>query len=153
VSRIRGFEKIEAFKGDAFPLPKRKTNASAGYDIATQETMVLPPKKSAIIPTGLKAYMPPREVLMVFARSSLYKTKHLMLTNHVAVIDSDYYDNSDNEGHIMISVLNVSDHDVTIKRGERLFQGIFMSYLVIDDDREVLPKRNGGFGSTGTSDS
>jgi dUTP pyrophosphatase len=76
-----------------------------------------------------------------------------MLTNHVAVIDSDYYDNPDNEGHIMISVLNVSDHDVTIKRGERLFQGIFMNYLVTDDDQDILPKRNGGFGSTGTSDS
>ena len=65
----------------------------------------------------------------------------------MGVIDSDYYNNSDNEGHIFIQVINLKDQDVEIKKGEAIAQGIFQKYLVADDDK-AEGVRTGGFGST-----
>ncbi len=89
------------------------------------------------------------EVLLIFPRSSLAIKKGLRLTNSVAVIDADYYGNENNDGHIMISLFNFSDHDVVIEDQERIAQGIFMKYLPTDDD-DAKGERVGGFGSTKT---
>lgn len=76
--------------------------------------------------------------------------KHLRLLNSVGIVDSDYYDNPDNEGHIMIALENMGAEPVRIARGERVAQGIFLRYLTTDGDGEtVKEKRSGGFGSTG----
>ena len=74
-----------------------------------------------------------------------------MLVNGQGIIDSDYYNNADNEGHIMIAVINSSTESVTIRRGERIAQGIFYNYLIADND-SASGLRAGGFGSTGRSD-
>ena len=120
----RKFEKIsfESFK-KAFPnisdeiimkiyeevkLPIRKTKYSAGYDFSTPIDFVLEPNDSFIIPTGIKAYMDYDEYLGIYIRSSLALKHGIVLTNNVGIIDSDYYDNSNNEGHIMISITNTS---------------------------------------------
>ena len=69
--------------------------------------------------------------------------------NSVGIIDSDYADNPDNEGHIFIKVTNDSKEakSFTIQPGEGFAQGIFMAYgITIDDEADA--KRNGGFGST-----
>jgi dUTP pyrophosphatase len=39
--------------------------------------------------------------LQLALRSSTPKKKGLMLANGIGIIDADYYNNSDNEGHIM----------------------------------------------------
>ena len=95
--------------------------------------------------------MPKDEVLFLFIRSSLAIKQGLQLTNCVAVIDSDYYNNPDNEGEILIAVnniLNISSWgDVTIKKGERFAQGIFVKYGVTDND-VADGERVGGVGST-----
>ena len=89
------------------------------------------------------------DVLLLFPRSSLAIKKGLRLTNSVAVIDADYYGNENNDGHIMISLFNFSDHEVTIEDQERIAQGIFIKYLTTDDD-QASGERKGGFGSTKT---
>lgn len=67
------------------------------------------------------------------------------------IIDSDYYNNSDNEGHIMFQVYNITDKDVFLPEGERIGQGVFLKYEITDDD--VAEKwREGGFGSTDALD-
>ena len=84
-------------------------------------------------------------------RSSTPKKKGLILANGIGIIDEDYYNNPDNEGHIMFQVYNITDNDVTIPAGERIGQGTFIKYAITDDDiAEGL--RIGGFGSTDLGD-
>ncbi|MCH4178473.1 MAG: dUTP diphosphatase [Megasphaera sp.] len=145
----RGFEVVTAYGDKNIHLPVRKTANSAGYDIEAAETVVLPPHVVTIVPTGLKAYMKQDEYLSIFIRSSLAFKRGLMLANSTGIIDSDYYDNADNEGHIMIAYCNTKDVPYTIEKGDRIGQGIFMKYLTVDHD-EAAGVRTGGIGSTGT---
>lgn len=66
----------------------------------------------------------------------------------MGIIDADYYNNEDNEGHIMLGLYNTTDSDVTLAKGERVAQGIFYKYLTADGD-SADATRSGGFGSTG----
>jgi len=145
----RGFQIITAYLDKDIKMPQRKTGLSAGYDLEAAETIVIGSHETGKVATGLKAYMQPDEVLLVFARSSLFPMKRCMLVNSVAVIDADYYNNSGNEGHMMISLINMSDESITIRKGERFAQGVFQKYLKTDDDRPTDAVRMGGYGSTG----
>jgi dUTP pyrophosphatase len=144
----RCFEPIDAYRNRAV-LPSRKTVGSAGYDLAAAESVTIGPGQVALIPTGLKAYMHRDEVLLITIRSSLAVKKGLTLANGIGVIDADYVDNPQNEGHILIAVCNVRVEPVEIKSGERVAQAIFTKYLTTDDD-DATGERHGGFGSTGT---
>lgn len=144
--RTRGFERIKSYND--IPLPARATKHSAGYDIASAKDISIPPNGIAMIPTGLKAYMKDNEWLGIYIRSSIAKNLGLSMANDVAVIDSDYYDNPDNEGHIHVMLRNNTDGIVRIKAGQRIAQGIFHGYLCTDDDN-VTTARVGGVGSSG----
>ena len=148
--RIRGFEKVAKYADVDFPMPERKTELSAGYDFCLPEEVTLEPGKLQLVPTGVKAYMQPGEWLGMHIRSSMAVKKRLMLVNNVGIIDADYYNNPDNEGHIMLALLNMGDNPVTLPKGERVAQGIFYNYLTADGDEKVSKAvRGGGFGSTG----
>ena len=70
------------------------------------------------------------------------------MANGVGIIDADYYNNADNEGHIMVALMNMGTEAVAIPQGERIAQGIFYNYLTVDDDDKVEKAvRGGGFGS------
>jgi dUTP pyrophosphatase len=49
----------------------------------------------------------------------------------------------------MVPLMNILDHEVTVLKGERIAQGIFMSYGVTTDDEPLTQIRMGGFGSSG----
>lgn len=147
--KIRGFEKVAEYKNVEFPMPERKTKFSAGYDISAAKEVILEPGKLLLVPTGVKAYMQEGEFLGLHIRSSMAVKKHLMLVNNVGIIDADYYNNADNEGHIMVALMNMGSEPVKIPQGERIAQGIFYNYLIVDDDDKVEKAvRAGGFGST-----
>ena len=125
--RIRGFEKINKYK-----------------DVA------LLPGRMVMVPTGVKAYMQEDEFLGVHIRSSMAIKKGIRLVNNVGIIDADYYNNPDNEGHIMLALVNTGLEPIVLKKGERVAQGIFYKYLTTDDDKDTKKEdRSGGFGSTG----
>ena len=151
MSRVRGFEIIADYRDRRILLPVRKTCASAGYDIAAAENICLQAGAMALIPTGLKAYMQPDEYLAIHIRSSLAVKQRLVLANSQGIIDADYYNNPDNEGHILIALSNGGSQDVVVSAGMRIAQGIFCKYLLTDQD-ELTGKeeRTGGIGSTGT---
>lgn len=144
----RGFEVVTKFKDSSINLPKRKTSGSAGYDFEAAVDINIEPKTIAFVTTGIKAYMPKDEVLQMYPRSSLCFKKKLMKANSVGIIDSDYYNNPDNEGEIMLILYNFGDEVVEIKKGDRIAQGIFIKYLTVDENETTI-KRLGGFGSTG----
>lgn len=146
-SRGRRFAPVTAYAGQV-SLPERKTARSAGYDLAAAADVVLEPGQVVLVPTGLKAYMEPDEVLLLTIRSSLAVKRGLMLANGVGVIDADYADNPDNEGHIQVAMVNLGSAPVHLAKGERVAQGIFVKYLTTSDD-QAAGARLGGFGSTG----
>lgn len=146
----RGFAVIGSYLGQGIELPRRKTGKSAGYDLEAAEDTEVKPGQSAIVSTGLKAFMQPDEVLMLYIRSGLSVKHRIVLMNQVGVIDSDYYDNEENEGHIQIAVLNLGNESFTVKKGMRIAQGVFTRYLTVDGDMAGQGmERKGGFGSTG----
>lgn len=149
--KTRGFEKISKYKDTDFPMPVRKTKTSAGYDICVPEDVALLPNRLVMVPTGVKAYMQEDEFLGVHIRSSMAVKKGIRLVNNVGIIDADYYNNPDNEGHIMLALVNTGLQLLVLTKGERVAQGIFYKYLTTDDDKDTEKEnRGGGFGSTGT---
>ena len=144
--RVRGFEVVSRMETPV-KLPKRGSIHSAGYDIYAYDDYEIEPKQSVLIKTGIKAYMPPDEYLDLRVRSSLGIKRQLMLATGASVIDSDYYNNPDNEGEIMVVLYNYGDEPQTIEAGERIVQGIFTKYFLTDYDN-TTDQRTGGTGST-----
>lgn len=130
---------------------KEQQNIAHGYDFFAIEDATIPPYKIGdnpiLIPTGIKARLPKNEFLMIVNRSSNPKKKKLVIPNSIGIIDSDYYNNADNEGEIGFLFYNLSDQPVEIKKGEKLGQGIFQKYYLTNNDKSNKI-RNGGFGST-----
>lgn len=151
MEKIRGFEVAKGFEDKGINIPVRKTKNSAGYDIEAAEDVMVPAFKAGMKPTliktGLKAYMQADEMLCLYNRSSNPGKKGLILANSVGIVDSDYYGNPDNDGHIMFAFFNFKDEDVEIKKGDCIGQGIFEKFLIADGDN-AEDQRMGGFGST-----
>ncbi len=156
--KIRGFEIItkEQFEKDfdisketVIKIPKRATTKSAGYDCFSPYDIKLKPGEDIKIPTGLKSYMQDGEVLIAVPRSSLGFKYYSRLANTLGIIDSDYYNNKNNEGHIWVKIRNEGNKDMVVKQGEAICQLIFIPFLLADDDNfKTGGVRIGGFGST-----
>lgn len=132
---------------EEIPLPSRATTGSAGYDFVCPAEMTMEPGQQALVPTGVRVKMEPGWVLINCPRSSLGRKHGIRLANTIGVIDSDYYF-AENEGHILVMLVNGGDHTVTIRRGERFCQGIFLPHGLAEEET-VTAQRSGGFGSTG----
>lgn len=152
-------------------LPEYQTKYAAGADFFCAEDVIIPSIwkqvlgsvgisgsikevtdiKPTLVHTGIKANMEEDEVLEIVNRSSGPK-RGLVLANSVGVIDADYYGNADNDGEIMFAFYNFKLHDVQIKAGDRIGQGMFKKVLRpvrglrVKDDARV-----GGIGSTGVN--
>ena len=160
MKRIATFEKvslsqfIEDFGENAeavyeeIKLPRRATSGSAGYDFFSTLDFTLAPGEEIKIPTGIRARIDDGWVLNIYPRSGLGFKFRLQLNNTVGIIDSDYY-NSSNEGHIFVKITNdsKSGKTVTLNRGDAFAQGVFLEYGITTDD-EADGVRDGGFGST-----
>ena len=89
------------------------------------------------------------EVLMLYVRSSVGVKHGVVLSNGTGVVDASYFSNKSNDGNIGIPLRNLSDKDFVIKKGDRIAQGMFIKYLIADNDNVIHEKREGGFGSSG----
>lgn len=148
--RQRGFEIAKGWENKGINIPVRKTARAAAYDIEAAEDVVVPVYKPGIkptlIPTGLKAYCMDDECYFLVSRSGGPK-KGLLTPHGFGLIDADYYENPDNDGHFMVQVFNCSDKDIKIKKGDAIAQVMFTKFLTVDND-DAKGKRKGGFGST-----
>lgn len=150
----RGFEYVDRIiaksydeaEGIKFGLPKRGTRNSMAYDIFSPEDFEVKPKESYMLKTGIKAYMRETEGLIVNVRSSMGK-KRIMLANTNGWIDSDFYNNSENEGEIGLMFYNYGEETWKVKTGEKVAQGMFVPFLICDNDN-TTGERKGGWGST-----
>lgn len=157
--KVRGFELISKDNFDnIFPkanarygdlkLPKRATSKSAGYDCFAPFDIELHPNEEIQVPTGIKSYMLDDEALFAHTRSGFGFKYYIRLANIVGIVDADYYNNEDNEGHIWIKIRNEGDKVFSIKKGDAFCQFIFQKYLLADNDDFTGKKRSGGIGST-----
>jgi dUTP pyrophosphatase len=142
---------------DGIRLPTRATVGSAGYDFYAPFSFGLRDGLTGTlrIPTGIRVRIDEGWFLGCLPRSSLGFRYRLQLDNTMGVIDSDYY-YSRNEGHILVQLTTTNTQErnafhanvpMTISRGDRFVQGIFLPYGVTINDKTTA-LRNGGFGST-----
>lgn len=153
---MRDFEKI-SFKQfckdvkedkelyDSYKLPIRDSVGTAGYDIFLLEDLEIKPGEIVKLPTGVKSYFENDEVLLIVVRSSTGFKYNIRMVNQVGVIDADYYNNKDNEGHIFIKIQNEGDKTVNFKAGDAVAQGIFMKYLTTDSDSNLGIERTSDY--------
>jgi dUTP pyrophosphatase len=130
------------------PLPAYGTADAAGFDLAASADVRVMPGQIVLVPTGLVIEVPPGYFLAIFARSSTPLKRGLLVANGVGVVDPDYAGPDD---EVRIQVLNVTQEDVLIRRGDRLAQGIVLpapriQWLEVDEMRR---ESRGGFGATG----
>lgn len=169
------FELVTGYT-DTNLIPQRATAGSAGYDFAVAEDTLVPSYhsllstmqsltepvltlndistftkqnkcKPTLVPTGVKAYIPNGQFLQISVRSSCPLKNWLILANGVGIIDADYYNNPDNEGHIYFQIINLFPRDILLKQGDKIGQGIFINYFTTLGDNNTR-LRSGGFGST-----
>ena len=108
--------------------------------------------KPTLVPTGIKCQLDPGYYLELSVRSSTPLKYWLILANGVGIIDADYYNNPDNEGHIFFQMINLGPLDIKLQKGDRIGQGIIKRYYLADGDSlSTGASRVGGFGSTGTN--
>lgn len=129
-------------------VPTRKTAKSCGYDFHMPYTTTIKGKETKIIFSGIKVQLDSDKRLSIYPRSSVGIKKGLMLTNTVALIDADYYNNKDNEGHILIALTNTRDTSVVLNKGDRFVQGVIDKFYTVDSDN-ATGVRTSGIGSTG----
>lgn len=128
------------------PLPRRQTIHSAGYDFYLPHDIRLLPREWTTFSTGIRFTddISPgvdRWVMELYPRSSYSLRYGLRIRNTVPIIDQDY------RGEIMMSL--TADVPLDLKAGDRVVQGIFKPYLVLDGEIEPESVRDGGIGSTG----
>lgn len=130
-------------KGDAWEMPTRSTEGSAGYDFHSPYDVTIKPGKSVRFPLLVKVEdMPKDVVLLLFNRSGMSLTGGIRLDNAVGVIDSDY------DRSIWFQATNHGRRTYRIKTNDKVLQGVFVRYEKVDNDR-ASGERTGGLGSTG----
>jgi deoxyuridine 5''-triphosphate nucleotidohydrolase (dut) len=142
----RRFEVVSTYTNVV--LPTRATRHSAGYDLHAVKETTIEPKQMGLVATGVKAFFPANESLLIYARSSLPVKYGLLLPNGVGVVDSDYVNNETNEGELLVLLYNFTDYTVVIPKNERIAQAIFTPFQTVDDEATPSSSRTGGFGST-----
>jgi dUTP pyrophosphatase len=131
------------------PEPQYETDGSAGMDFraAIEEDVVIQPHERAVIPTGICVALPLGYELQIRGRSGLAARHGIGLVNGIGTIDSDF------RGEIHVILINHGRQAFTIKRGDRIAQGVFAKYEQIQWDvvesLEATKRGDGKFGSTG----
>ena len=169
------FEKVSGCENAI--IPTRGTRDSAGYDFYSLKETIIPPyhdlchkqfithpsqhiewdemerltketgTKTTLIPTGIKCHLPEGYYLHLSLRSSTPNKHWLVIANAPGIVDADYYNNADNEGHIYFQVINMSPFEIIMPAGTKFGQGIVLPYYItLSDTADAI--RAGGFGST-----
>lgn len=130
------------------PLPKYETEGAVGFDFVAREEIIIAPKTIGLIPGNVVIEVPETYMLLVSLRSSTPRKKGLLIPHGIGVIDHDYCGPGD---EVKIQVYNFTDASVTVTRGERIAQGIFVHIDTFEWEEvlEMQRKNRGGFGSTG----
>jgi dUTP pyrophosphatase len=130
-------------------LPRYESKGAVGFDIITRETTVIEPNQITLIPGNVIVKVPEGYALLIVPRSSMPRKKGLVCPHSLGVLDCDYHGEKD---ELLVQVKNVTDATVTVERGERIAQGLFVKVEKADwvEVESHDAESRGGFGSTGT---
>ena len=129
------------------PLPQYETGGSVGFDLLCRESVTVAPQTVALIPANVIVETPPGYMLMVTLRSSTPRKRGLLIPHGIGVIDPDYCGEGD---EIQIQIYNFTDQPVTVERGDKIAQAIFVRVDTAEwsEVSEMGSETRGGFGST-----
>ena len=129
------------------PLPMYETDGSVGFDLLCRESVTIAPHTVALVPANVIVETPSGYMLMVTLRSSTPRKRGLLIPHGVGVIDRDYCGEDD---EIQIQIYNFTDQPVTVERGDKIAQGIFVRVDIAEwsEVSEMGSETRGGFGST-----
>jgi deoxyuridine 5'-triphosphate nucleotidohydrolase len=143
---------IDPRLGTEIPLPEYATSGSAGMDLRAclDETIVIAPGETKLIPTGFAMHMEESGLAaVILPRSGLGHKHGIVLGNLVGLIDSDY------QGQVYVSCWNRSDRNFSIEPGARIAQLVFLPVVKaaweLVEDFASSDRGAGGFGHTGRS--
>ena len=131
----------------SLPLPVYETGGSVGFDLLAREDKTIDSKSIELIPANVIVEVPKGYALILASRSSTPRKHGLTKPHGIGVIDQDYCGNED---EVKIQVMNFTDQSVTIKKGTKIAQGLFVRVdrLEFDEVDEIKKESRGGFGST-----
>ena len=130
-------------------IPSYKTSGSSGLDLTAliESEIIIPPKKSALISTGLSIAIPDDTEVQIRPRSGLAAKSSISVLNTPGTIDSDY------RGELKIILFNHGKDEFTVNDEDRVAQMVLMPILKVEiEETNELPETirgSGGFGSTG----
>ena len=133
----------------AVEIPNYKTKGASGMDLMafTKQPIILAPKNSCLVPTGLSVAFPEEYEIQIRPRSGLAAKNNISVLNTPGTIDSDY------RGEIKIILFNHGNSDFIINNMDRIAQMVLLPVHKMNlEEVDNLPKTlrgKGGFGSTG----
>lgn len=131
----------------SLPLPVYETSGAVGFDLLARTDSTIQPGGIELIPANVIVQVPKGYALILASRSSTPRKHGLTKPHGIGVIDQDYCGDED---ELKIQVMNFTDKPVTIAKGTKISQGIFVkvakpSFKEVD---QISKKSRGGFGST-----
>ncbi|MFZ4117157.1 MAG: dUTP diphosphatase [Rhodoluna sp.] len=128
-------------------MPTMGNLGDAGYDLRSADSATVPARSRTTINTGVAIALPTGYVALVHPRSGLAAKHGITVLNAPGTVDAGY------RGEILITLVNHSDVDFDIAKGDRVAQILFQKFESASFVQVIeLPgsqRGNAGFGSTG----
>ena len=130
-------------------LPVYTTQSAAGADIKAhlQEPLVIPPRQSALVPTGMRWAIPEGFEIQIRPRSGLALNHQITVLNTPGTIDADY------RGEVKVILINHGINDFIVTPGMRIAQlvlaPVVRANFVVHSELTATGRGSGGFGHTG----
>lgn len=131
------------------PLPKYETAGAVGFDLYVREGAIVQPHMPHAFPMNVIVEIPKGFMLTVLPRSSTVKKTGLLIPHGFGAIDQDYHGPKD---ELLLLLYNPTDTPITIERGARIGQGIFVQVGIAqweEQGDDLKSDSRGGYGSTG----
>lgn len=138
---------VKKLREDA-SLPFYATPGASGLDLfCVDDVVVIRPLERVLVSTGIAIELPEGYEAQIRPRSGLALKKGVTVLNSPGTIDHDY------RGEIKVILINLSDKEVVIEKGERIAQMVIAPVLKVEvvEVKELsnTQRQDGGFGSTG----
>jgi dUTP pyrophosphatase len=128
-------------------MPTIGNPGDAGYDLRSAENAVVPARSRHTVNTGVSIALPAGYVALVHPRSGLAAKHGITVLNAPGTVDAGY------RGQMLINLVNHSDEDFEITRGDRIAQMLFQKFesarFVHVTELPGSQRGSAGFGSTG----
>ncbi|PIN84681.1 MAG: dUTP diphosphatase [Candidatus Diapherotrites archaeon CG11_big_fil_rev_8_21_14_0_20_37_9] len=138
--------RIKKLSQDA-KMPKVEHHGDAGFDLYSNEEIILKPMQRALVGTGIAMAFEKGFEAQVRPKSGLAINHGLTLLNTPGTIDSGY------RGEVKVILANLGETEYKIEKGKKIAQVVFnkIEEPEIEEVKELdsTSRGEGGFGSTG----